>query len=810
MIKIALAMIVKGDKEEAELLNRCLENVLPYVDKAFVTITHKKGEKRNKDVEEVCNVLNEEDFVIANGKKKILSEKNKIVISDFEWVNNFSAARNFNFSQVPVEYTHILWCDADDVFRGLERLAGILQKDSLRDKPVDGFGMWYLYHFDEYKQADVVHKKTMILRNPIETKWGHWMGELHEDFISNVNSPEITMIDKFFNGGIDRMHLIESEKHEEKVTRNVTISKKSFEDNPKEPRNFLNYAQSLHGSGKYKESEKIYQQFLKVSGSEEEKYIARLRISESRDRMNDREGSLESAYLALGMRPQYPDGYFALGNLLYKYGRLDDAELYYLMGLKMKPRYNSIIVYNPRDYDYNPMRMLIRLYQDKGRPDLGLPFMDACVQIYPNNNKLKDEYETLKKETKRLTEVVMKLKDYENMSDEALQKEIGSLPEDLRSHPGICALYNKRFIKTQSNGKELSIYCYPTAFDFNPELFEKTGFGGSEEAVINLSKELAELGWEVTVYNRCGPTPKKYGKVWYKPFWMWNHRDVVDVLILWRSPVPLGFDLAAKKVLLDLHDVVPVEEFTKQRLEKVHKIMVKTKAHRSLFPNIPDDKFAIIPNGQDNSLFKGNVKKDPYLLLNTSSPDRSMDSLPELFMEVKKQVPQARMIWAYGWKNYDDLFKGDSLRQKWKSDVEKQIKRSGIEAIGKVPQKEIAKYYEQATILAYPSEFFEIDCISVKKAQAAGCIPVTTDFAAFDESVQYGYKVHSKKNNNNWVKAYQFGFGITDKNMKKEWVQHCVNILKTGEDRRRIEAMKKWGKTFNWEIIAKKWNQIIK
>lgn len=810
MTKIALCMIVKGSREEATAFSRCVKNAMPYVDGAFVTITHERGKVRNRDVERVCLDYNGDSYETRNAIRKLKLSNQKISISDFEWTGDFAAARNFNFSQVPPEYTHILWCDADDVFRGLDRLRGIIQRDAQKDRPSDGFGMWYLYHFDEYRQADVVHKKTMVVRNPAPDGWVKWVGELHEELVPLVSSPEITMIDKYFNGGIDRMHMTDQERDAGKTARNLSISKAAIADNPSEPRNYLNYAQSLHGSGKYRESAKVYSQFLDRSGSDEEKFIALIRISEAFESLNDREGALRNAYIALGMRPQYPDAYFHIGMIMYKARRTDEAELYFLMGLKMRPKYNEIMVYNPRDYDYNPMRMLIRIYTDKGRPDLALPFMKSCLDIYPNNNRLKDEYDSIKSETERLTKVVSNFDAWKRMSDDDFKKSVEALPDDIRSHPGVCSLYNQRFAKMESSGKEVSIYCYPTAFDFNPELFERVGFGGSEEAVMNMSRELADLGWDVTVYNRCGPVPKRYGKVMFRPFWMWNPKDVCDVLIIWRSPKPLDFDLGAKKVILDLHDVVPREEFTSDRLEKVHRIMVKTQAHRSLFPNVPDDRISVVPNGQDNSLFTGNSVRDPYLLLNTSSPDRSMDVLPELFMEVRKTVPQARMKWCYGWGNFDDLFKGDPLRQKWKAEVERKMELAGIECLGKVSQKEVARLYEEATILAYPSEFFEIDCISVKKAQAAGCVPVTTDFGAFDESVQWGYKVHSKKTKANWSKPYQFGYGITDKEMKREWVQNCVNLLSQREDPRRIEAMKKWARKFDWDKIAAKWDIIMR
>jgi len=46
--------------------------------------------------------------------------------------------------------------------------------------------------------------------------------------------------------------------------------------------------------------------------------------------------------------------------------------------------------------------------------------------------------------------------------------------------------------------------------------------------------------------------------------------------------------------------------------------------------------------------------------------------------------------------------------------------------------------------------------------------------------------------------------------MKKEFVQYCVNVLKSKEDPRRIEAMKKWSKQFSWDLIAKKWDEVIR
>ena len=198
--------------------------------------------------------------------------------------------------------------------------------------------------------------------------------------------------------------------------------------------------------------------------------------------------------------------------------------------------------------------------------------------------------------------------------------------------------------------------------------------GGSEEAVINLSRELAKLGWNVTVYNNCGNKPVRdivtyydhngaiaHQMVTYRPFWERNFRDKQDVVILWRYPRPLDTPINAVEDICRLHDTMSADEFTPARLQRLTKILVKSKFHRSLFPNIPDNKIAMIPNGIDLSLLESNppIEKDPYLIINTSSPERSMDVLPKLFKEVRKRVPQAKLQWAYGW----DIHKASQLQR---------------------------------------------------------------------------------------------------------------------------------------------------
>lgn len=770
--KIALAMIVKGSDDEAKLLDRCLESVSPHVDGIFITSTHITGMEPNKEVARVA-------------------KKYKAQLSQFEWVKDFAKARNFNFSQVPKDYEFILWCDSDDLFRGLEKLRPTLEANPT----VDALAFWYLYDFDKAKNPVVVHKKTQVIRNDGCVEWA---GALHEDFKEN-RSLNIQFVE-----GIDRMHLTTDERVAVAQQRNVEVSSQDAQNNPDDPRVFFNLANSHLGAGNSEEAKVAFQKFLEMSGSEDEKYIAYQRLASVENTLGNKEKAIEYLQICIGMKPDLPDAYYQLGYLCFEYNMLDKAEEYTLWGMAMKPKYHKMIVYNPRDYDYNPMMMLSKVYFNKSRPDLALPLLKGCLAIYPEDEYLKGIVKEMETEVARQGKVIETLQKIEKLEDKnEILKAIEKLPSDLQSHPAICRVRNKHFVKTESTGKDITYYCGETKHEWNPEMAKTKGIGGSEEAVINLSKEWAKQGYNVTVYNSCGVEPMICDGVTYKPFWHYNPLDKTDLTIFWRTPRYLDHDYNTTKVFVDLHDVTPPGEFNEKRLAKIDKIFVKTKFHRDLLPNVPDEKFAIIPNGQAFDLFDQDVKKDPMLLVNTSSPDRSLDVLPKLFKKIKERVPEAKCVWAYGWEIFDNANSDNKEMMAWKDKVVREMEEAGIENRGRLSQKECAKLYLEGRILAYPSEFAEIDCISVKKAQACGCKPITTDFGAFAESNKYGIKVKSPKTAENWCKNYQFHFGIEDETVQNAWVDAVVEELQKPMSNEK--EMREWSKKFDWPVIAPQW-----
>ena len=90
--------------------------------------------------------------------------------------------------------------------------------------------------------------------------------------------------------------------------------------------------------------------------------------------------------------------------------------------------------------------------------------------------------------------------------------------------------------------------------DWSPVSIDK-GIGGSEEAVIYLSQELAHLGYEVTVFNRCGDMEGEYNGVIYSSVDKFNPSDEFNIFVCHRAwAQPMEMKIQAKKIVVWMHD----------------------------------------------------------------------------------------------------------------------------------------------------------------------------------------------------------------------------------------------------------------
>ncbi|ENQ3079601.1 glycosyltransferase family 2 protein [Bacillus cereus] len=216
-ITISLCMIVK---DEEQTIARCLESVKEVVDEIIIV-----------------------DTGSTDQTKEIVKEHTPYIY-DFEWIDDFAAARNFSFSKATKDY--ILWLDADDILMETEKDKLLQLKENL-DPNVDAVSMSYYLAIDEKGKPTYSSVRNRLVKRIQNFQW---IGFVHEYLAvyGNIMKSDIAIMHK---------------KEKEHTDRNLRIFENSLrEGRTFTPRDIVYYANECFDHNKYEKAIELYKQFL--------------------------------------------------------------------------------------------------------------------------------------------------------------------------------------------------------------------------------------------------------------------------------------------------------------------------------------------------------------------------------------------------------------------------------------------------------------------------------------------------------------------------------------------------------------------
>lgn len=209
-------MIVKN---EADTIGNCLDSVKDIVDEIIIV-----------------------DTGSTDQTKEIVNNYTDLVF-DFQWGDDFAAARNYSFSQATKEY--IFWLDADDVLLATDQEKLIHLKETLNSS-VDSVTMIYHYAFDQYGNPTKSFRRNRLVKRNSQFQW---IGPVHEYLAVNGN---------IINSDITVTH-----KRNPQSGRNLAIFEKRLEKGETfTPRDLYYYANELYNHHFFQKAIDYYQQFL--------------------------------------------------------------------------------------------------------------------------------------------------------------------------------------------------------------------------------------------------------------------------------------------------------------------------------------------------------------------------------------------------------------------------------------------------------------------------------------------------------------------------------------------------------------------
>ncbi len=397
--------------------------------------------------------------------------------------------------------------------------------------------------------------------------------------------------------------------------------------------------------------------------------------------------------------------------------------------------------------------------------------------------------------------------DNKEQSVEKFTKNYRYLDVKIKSNPLVIDLYRKKTtLKTTTSGKDIVYYCGPGTYlnfgsRWNPNSVQ---LGGSEEAVINLSKELVKKGYNVTVFCVLEGSSKDYDGVKYKPYYQWIPGDLQDITIIWRDPSNCKEAINSHKIFLDLHDALDPEWL--KDLDFKIKYMVKSKYHCKLI-NMPNAR--IIPNGiytQKSPTGEGSLQGNKFvkiknMMVCTSSPDRCIRALLRAIPLIRKEVPDAEIHWAYGFKagvSEGGMEKDDRCKE-WVVETKKLIQHTdGFKDLGRLSQIEVNELYKKAEFFVYPTRFPEIDCVSLSKAMFYGCVPICTPSGAMAEKLSTN-KQYAKN-------CSSIDYSLEEGDDFDSFVKAAITLLKKQRNESLVEDISIYAQNnYSMTSVVEKW-----
>lgn len=303
--------------------------------------------------------------------------------------------------------------------------------------------------------------------------------------------------------------------------------------------------------------------------------------------------------------------------------------------------------------------------------------------------------------------------------------------------------------------------CDKIGLCYDGNTLTKSGLGGSESAVILMSKELATLGFDVTVFNNCNDGTHSSSGTYDGVTYIDNkdagaHTESYDIVIVSRTVEPFmnenryPFLKHAKLKILWMHDTFCegdqyVEELVVNKkidylftLSDFHTDYVlncdhgKKRNYEVLKPHVFQTRNGAVSYIEDVDISK---KDKNHFVYNASVSKGLVTLLEDVWPTVKQNIPQARLTVIGGYYRFREGAEPDEQGKILKRIVEdERFANLDVTFTDIIPQYKIAEILANANFMIYPPVFPETFGISSLESLLYNTPIITSRFGALEET----------------------------------------------------------------------------
>lgn len=705
-------------RDEERVISRCLESVIGIVDEVVIV-----------DTGSIDGTVSE--------VKRVAGDKLKLFT--YEWNDDFSSPRNLSFEKASCDF--IFWLDADDVVINPEALKLMIDRAS---DSFDILNLKYNYAYDEYKNPVMVHWRERVIRNTPNAC--RWVDRVHEHLLYDPQTVRCAHFEDTVIG-----HLRDSGAGNRASSRNLHILENWIKESggyeSATERQLVYLGNERWVNNLIAEAIEAYNAYLSKSNWDEEKLQVHYKLATYYIETKQYRLAYNHATSALIINPAWVEPWLALAQLQLNEGKYSNARVFLNRADECTPPNTPLVIY-PLNYSYLPKVLRYKVNLLEGNLEDALLDIQKCLKVRPSE-ELTREYAAISAECERRRDVEAVVRLADSMD---LQK----LPDNIKAEPVVQKLLIERTVSWTGKTPRISFYTGQFVEPWGPPSLTTTGLGGSETAVIYVAARLAELGADVRVYGEPGPWigqrklehRNDSALVTYLPAQYFDPTEEVDVFISSRIPSVFDYPISAKEKCLWVHDTTLGDGLTTARLENIDHVLAvsewQAKQYKNLYGEDIAEKLFITGNGIDPAMIEkaagdGEIEKDPLRFMYSSSPDRGLIELLDIWPNIYKDYPSASLHIYYGWNVFDACAEYNPAMKALKASVMKRldsVSSMNVHQHGRISQLELYREALKSSWYLYPTLFCETFCITALEALACGVTFIGSDRAALSDTLQ--------------------------------------------------------------------------
>jgi len=785
-VRLSLAMIVRNAEET---IRPCLLSVVNAVDEIVIVDTG----STDGTIEAIASVAPHTKLLTWDDPDKEPTRG---------WISDFSKARNMSFAACTGDA--ILWLDADDVLEHKDEgvdpaasLRALVETFFCHRSPAGDFiELRYDYKRDDYGNTLLNLPRYRIVRNGCF----EWVYPVHEDL------KPLRFVHMVSWGSGDQFVLHRKRDRDERASaeRNLWIMERySSSHQPMSQRLWSNMGGSYLALGDFGSAIACYDEAIKMGDAAEATYLDYLRRGDTYKKMHRFEEAKADFSRASLLFPKRRHPYIALAELSADAGDADKAIAFSDVAERLEANDEGFVQLTTA-LESVPIYSKARAYMLQGRYLEAKAAFEALGKRFPGAGDLYEHIQDVGRILDRQNRYGSLLNTAKMVEEPLRSRVLREAPEDLWTMPEIAAARRPPRPKKKPS---LVIYCGAGLDPWGPSSLAK-GVGGSEEAVVLLSRELAAMDWHVEVYAFPPTVDQKtdeHGVVWL-PYGAFNPDEESDVFVGWRqyrhgAAFHQGLQRRAKQSWLWLHDAITPEYFDESWIAGLDGIFCLSEFAAKPLPQAFRHKLVLTKNG----LNAGQIVDGPNLSLQfifASSPDRGLEATLQEWPEIHRALPGSRLHVYYGFtKHYLAAMAQAPELGGLKTRIERLAMNHGVVWHGMVGQPELSRAFANCGFWLYPTEWPETSCITAMKAQAMGAIPITSRFPAsgVPETCKYDLGPPARD-----------GSIYSSPAWRAEWRAAVIQAAQTDHSKLRAE-MKAWArKTYSWKAVARQWTDLFR